>query len=499
MAFCLVPAFTVLPAPAQPAPATSPAAPTAGAAALDVVVLEVKGTVQASTDDGKTWTPAKPGMHLTEGASFRTGFHSSVTCGIAPDQGFTLESLGTVRVEEAIKKGKHFKTDLVMKYGATNYSIETGGAEHETTIRTPGSTLSVRGTVVRVTDRPGFAPTAESFTGRAIFKTPRGITSVGSKGGKYAHVSAEDSDAAQAALNQTFVDPAAALARTATDAQLIAQQVSLGGLVSFDNRANITDIKDSTPLTDAQLLQNLPGTLDFILRWSGNANLNLAVYDQPVSAADTAKGRALAPTLKGSPTGLSDVNLGQIALAFNFQGGFQPKELLFPGYGLNISPTGGVIPYNNLGGPRGGMEIAYWPGAAPQGIFGVGMIHQSGPPVNYTINAFANGVPLNFGYSNSSNPTGASLLVSKELKGTATGTINDNLEAATVFYPSNAYLEGLAKPGNGETLGYNSALPSPSVAHATKPAKAVGSAKPVPASSAPPMSSVPRDTPVRGR
>ena len=174
------------------------------------------------------------------GAQFRTGFRSSVTCVIPPDQQFTLESLGTVKVAEAAKAGERVKTDLVMKYGAADYQIEAAGAEHESTIRTPGSTLSVRGTTVRVTDRDGFDPTAESFTGRALFKTGRGTAAaVGRKGGGYAKVSARDGSAAQTGLAQTVIDPNTAAARTASEARLIARQTSRGAFLSFDNLSNI--------------------------------------------------------------------------------------------------------------------------------------------------------------------------------------------------------------------------------------------------------------------
>jgi hypothetical protein len=486
MAFCLVPALAALAVAADPpaaAPAATPATAPADGAVLEVVVLEIKGTAQVSTDNEKTWTAAKVGQHVSQGASFRTGFRSAVTCGIPPDQAFTLESLSTVRVGEAIKKGKRFKTDLVMKYGSTNYSIETGGAEHESTIRTPGSTLSVRGTVVQVTDRPGFAPSAVSFTGRALFKTARGTIAVGSKGGKYARVTAGDSDAAQS---------------TTTDARLIAQQVSLGALVSFDNRADIPVIRDSAPFSDAELLNNLPGTLDFVLRWTGNADLNLVVYDQPLTAPDIAQGKALAAKgLTPAPpaSGLSDASLGQIALT---RQGFQPKELLFPGFGLNVSPTGGVIPYDNRGGPQGGMEIAYWPGTAPQGIFGVAAIHKSGLPVNYTINAFYNGSPLPITYSNSTASSNIPILSTNELKGTATGGINDLFESGVVLFPYNSYLESQVPQGNGETLGYVASPTTPSASHAVKPVKHNNTAKPAPASAAP-ASAAPRAAPVRTR
>lgn len=119
MALCLLPAVAAVPAEGQPAMTAAAAAP-AGSASLDVVLLEVKGTVQASTDDGKTLTPAKPGLHVTQGDSFRTGFRSSITCGIAADRAFTLDSLSTIRLDTAILNGKHYKTDLVMEYAAVS-------------------------------------------------------------------------------------------------------------------------------------------------------------------------------------------------------------------------------------------------------------------------------------------------------------------------------------------------------------------------------------------
>jgi hypothetical protein len=459
LAACLVSALA-LEAPAQPVP---PASPPADGATLDVVVLEVKGTVQASTDDGKTWSPAKTGLHLPQGASFRTGFRSSVTCGIAPDQGFTLESLGTVRVEEAIKKGKRFKTDLVMKYGATNYSIETGGVEHETTIHTPGSTLAVRGTVVRVTDRPGFAPTAESFTGRAVFKTARGTTTVGRKGGGYARVSESLGDASLTALGSTVVDPAVAQALTATDAQLIAQQTSLGAVATFDTRANVPVITNGPPpLSDAELVKSLPGPLDFVLRWTGNANLDLEVSETDINSTYAAIGRKF---ISGG-SGFSQATVAQIGIE-NSPNSQQVSETLFSsGYGLNTDASGGHIPYDNRGGPNGGMEIAYWQGTPPQGVFGIGAYSLlGGAPAHYTLNAYLDGSPLYIFYKPS---PGASDLKTLALSGTLTSPFNSgNTIGAQVFSPPNSLLNNRAPtaaagaPFNGERSKITPAVVEP--------------------------------------
>ena len=272
--------------------------------------------VRVSIDEGKAWVAAREGMRVGPGAQFRTGFRSSVTCVMPPDQQFTLESLGTVRMAEAARQGRRVKTDLAMKYGAASYQIEPASAKYECTVRTPGSTLELRGTSVRVTDRPGFAPTAESFTGRALFRAGRASTFLGTKGGGYARATAAQPDPAQAALGQSVVDPSTSLARTSTDARLIAQQTSLGAVASFDTRQNITVVSGGVgPLSDAALAASLPGTLDFVLRWTGNADLNLEVSDQAVSPGNIAKGQQVAPSLPPpGASGLSNVNLGQVGI-----------------------------------------------------------------------------------------------------------------------------------------------------------------------------------------
>jgi hypothetical protein len=114
MAFYVLPALAALPAQAQSA-AMGVAAGPVSCDPPDVVVLEVKGTVQASTDDGKTWAPATPGLHVTRGHWLRTGFRSSVTCGIAPDRAVTIESLNAIRVDPAMLNDKHCRANPSVK------------------------------------------------------------------------------------------------------------------------------------------------------------------------------------------------------------------------------------------------------------------------------------------------------------------------------------------------------------------------------------------------
>ncbi len=145
-ALCLLPAFAALPAEAHAASSVAVATPTSSASP-DLVVLEVKGTVQTSTDDGNTWTPVNAGLRVAQGDWFRTGYRSSVTCGIALDRAFTLESLSAIRVDPAILNGNHYKTDFV-KHGA--FRVGTTAESVEVKIDTPSEPRGAEQQVGRV-------------------------------------------------------------------------------------------------------------------------------------------------------------------------------------------------------------------------------------------------------------------------------------------------------------------------------------------------------------
>jgi hypothetical protein len=350
------------------APAEAPAPP----GAMPVVITEVHGLVQYRDDESQPWHIATAQARISEGAELRTGPHSSVTCVIPPDQTFTLDRLGTVRVEEAAKHGNKITTDLIMKYGRTRYDIEAAGLEHEAKISSPSSTLAVRGTTVSLYDQPPYTPEAISYTGRAQFTSSGNKVYVGKKHGSFTKVLAGADGASQTALDQTVVDPTLAAARSQADATLIATEVSRGAILSYDPIANIPVITNGTPLTDSQVPSHLPGDLDFVLRWTGNADLNLEILID-----------------KGNPLTILQTS------AFN------GTEVLYPGFGYQNSASGGHIPFDNRGGPNGGEEFAYWIGAYPAGIYAFNVLSISGKATNAYLDVYANGKPLEmFGFDN---------------------------------------------------------------------------------------------------
>lgn len=358
----------------QPAEATPPASqpattvPAGDADAPDgerlrVIVQEVKGLVQVRQSPDQPWTKAAARMELGEGAEFRTGPRSAVVCTIPPDQTIVLDRLGTVTVAEAVRRGGTTRTDLIMKYGRAEYEIQAAGAKHDATIRSPSSTLAVRGTRVNLYDQPPFRPEARSFTGRAVYQYAKRQTALGGPG-RGARVRSDDGTAAESALGETVVDPSIGVARTGAESRLIASEVSRGGVVNFDRQAGINVVTNSPPLSDEQLVADLPGRLNFVLRWTGNANVDLAVVDFKQDAS----------------TGFDPI----------------PQELIFPGFGLQESLAGGVTAFDHRGGPGGGQEIVYYPASFPAGPYGLQALFNSGEQTPITFNAYLDGQPLLF-------------------------------------------------------------------------------------------------------
>jgi hypothetical protein len=186
---------------------------------------------------------------------------------------------------------------------------------------------------------------------------------VGAKGGKKQVLSTDKASVAQTSLDNSVTDPRYAGARTNSEATYIASQVSPGGVTSFDSLANITVVRGSTPIrSETALAGVLPGQLNIVARWFGNADVNLEVF----------------------------ADLREPTVALNDPKGFHTSEFLYPGYGLDKSKSGGTIPFDDRGGPQGGTELAFW-NTAPHGVFGIGAVLISGPPVDLKVNVFLKG------------------------------------------------------------------------------------------------------------
>ncbi|HEX3356151.1 MAG TPA: FecR domain-containing protein, partial [Tepidisphaeraceae bacterium] len=330
------------------------------------------------------------GMVVDENAEFRTSLRSAVQIQIPPDQTITLDRLGTIKVVQAVNDSGKLKTKIGMKYGRARYEIESAGQEHEASISSPSSTLAIRGTVVTLLDQRPFPIEATSLTGRAEFTDAKKHTFLGKKGGGTIKVDENTDSPAAYALSQSVIDPSIALARSESEQPLINAVLSTGATLSYDQQKGIKVVTGGRPLTDAQLLPVLPGVVDFVLRWTGNADLNLGVI---------------------SPGTGSD------------------NRTVYPIAGYNITKNGGSTAFDHRGGPHGGIEIASWPAGFPEGVYRIGVTHVTGPDTPATVDVFVNGKRVNInntpqGTSKTSSFVSTPIPPAFEVAGFAAGTVD---------------------------------------------------------------------------
>lgn len=320
---------------------------------LTIFVTKVIGKVQYRTPGSDKWQFAKEGMELPEGTEFNTIPFSRLQFRILPDQVFAVDRVTRVKVIRANFRNGKLITEAGMEFGRVRYDIEGAGVEHDATIRSPNATLAVRGTQVSLYDQPPFVPQAISLTGRAQFRDARKAVAFGGKG-RTTVVSAAAGSPAQLALAQAVEDPTLQRARTASEAQLIAQFVSRGSIQFFDQTRGIEVIRGGVPPSPQSLARTLPG-LSVFLSWTGNANLDLSVGVQSNS------------------------------------------EFLYPIGGLNQYSNGDVIPFDHQGGRHGGVELASLPrinSSNANDLLFLGASHISGKPTDMTFSAFLNGKPV---------------------------------------------------------------------------------------------------------
>jgi hypothetical protein len=245
------------------APSTSPA----GVVALRAAIISVKGVVQFRQAEDQPWQTATAGTQLGQGAELRTGLRSAVQFEIEPDQVITLDRLGTVKVLQAFLEHGKATTDLGVKYGRTRYDIQSADLEHQATIRSPGSTLAIRGTDVTYEDQVPWEPSAVSRHGRAEFQNFR-KEFLAFGGTKKATIAADKNSAAQEAQSKTKLDPRGAFAgRTTDENDLLLELPSAGGLDAQGQQA-LEQLARIGGFTGNFIgVPPVPGPLNFIMDW----------------------------------------------------------------------------------------------------------------------------------------------------------------------------------------------------------------------------------------
>jgi hypothetical protein len=334
------------------APATGPAAAPASAVALKAVISSVKGVVQVRVAEDQPWQPARQGMVLGQGAEFRTGLRSAVQFVIEPDQVITLDRLGTMKVLQAFQDHNKVTTDLGVKYGRARYDIQNADLEHQSTIRSPGSTLAIRGTDVTYEDQVPWVPSAVSRHGRAEFRSfNKNFMPFG--GTRHTVVAADKNGPAQQAITTTRIDPRTAFAgRSANEENLLLTLQSGGGIDSQGQQA-LQSLAKYNGFAPAFIgVPTVPGPLEIDLFWQSTLTApNATSVDLQVTDP------------KGKTASIANPVIGTGSAMATYTG-------------------------DNKGLTGSGEESVVWPLFFPAGKYKVKAISRSGDPAQIFITAY---------------------------------------------------------------------------------------------------------------
>ncbi len=129
---------------------TEPTRPTKAVKKYKAVINKVTGRAVQVNLDGKKWQVAKKDMQLPAKAQVRTGFGSSCELVFGKHTIVQVKPVSSIKLSEYSGTGKKQKVQTNLQYGAVRCGVEHGGVEADTSIRTPVSTLSIRGTWAEV-------------------------------------------------------------------------------------------------------------------------------------------------------------------------------------------------------------------------------------------------------------------------------------------------------------------------------------------------------------
>ncbi len=329
----------------KPEDGTPPAQPPAveGGQALVIKIVGVAGTVQVRSAPDQKWEPAKAGMIISIGTEIRTGLRSVCKFTIDGNHEVTLDRLGVVKVLDAINKDGRVKTDVGMKYGRTQYKVETGAADHDAKVHAPSATLAVRGSFVTLEDNDAFGSLAiVDHSRNASYKSrgPDGSLRVVAVGLIKGRIEQDKDDAgkqpptaAQMALQDTINDIGDRLAKANDlERELVGLYPVYNGAGGAGGLPSVKELLDQTN----NVFQNeiepggsvAEGFLEIFASWSGSDSIVLFAHD-PLG------GRL--SSIQGQPSGFDTIVRSGGPAPGSASGGSFDAQLLYP----NGIPVGG--------------------------------------------------------------------------------------------------------------------------------------------------------------
>jgi hypothetical protein len=156
-----------------------------GAAAQDysAVVKTIDGEVTFKADGETAWKPVSAGMEIKEGAYIMTAFESGCSIEFKDKSTLDIKELSKIQISKFALQAKSVNANVSLFNGKVKATVHRDiDTKTEFQVKTPVSTISVRGTEEEIYYSPGFGVEVQNISGIVEVMNHIGQTQLLAKG-----------------------------------------------------------------------------------------------------------------------------------------------------------------------------------------------------------------------------------------------------------------------------------------------------------------------------
>ena len=137
-----------------------------GADNFSAKITALEGDVTFKTNEGAKWSKASSNMELVEGTYLMTAFESSCSLVFTDGSKMNVRELSKIQINKFSSDLKKVEAEVTLYNGNLRATVHKDvDTKTDFKVRTPVSTISVRGTEKEITTLPGFGTNVTNISG----------------------------------------------------------------------------------------------------------------------------------------------------------------------------------------------------------------------------------------------------------------------------------------------------------------------------------------------
>ncbi len=154
-----------------------------GADNFSAKITALEGEVTVKTAESGPWAKASVNTELNEGAYLMTAFESSCSLEFKDGSKMSVRELSKIQVNKFSSELKKVETEVTLYNGNLRATVHKDvNVKTDFKVKTPVSTISVRGTEKEITSLPGFGTDVQNISGLVEVRNLVGQTVMLAKG-----------------------------------------------------------------------------------------------------------------------------------------------------------------------------------------------------------------------------------------------------------------------------------------------------------------------------